>query len=101
MRSLALVTLLLAVALAQLGNEPRRNWRGIVPLRSTRADVERLLGLAPPPPKDGMSIYTSNPNSPRYFFDDLLLVVTWHGEEFVQLRTLVTSASGQPCGSIW
>lgn len=37
-----------------------KDWRGIVPLHSTRADVENLLGEPPPPPKDGSRVYTLN-----------------------------------------
>jgi hypothetical protein len=45
---------LLALALAS--PPPAKDWRGITPLRSTRADVERLLG---PPQSDSGSVYVT------------------------------------------
>lgn len=44
------------VALALASTTPAKEWRGITPLRSTRADVERLLG--PPEPGSG-SVYVT------------------------------------------
>ena len=51
---------------------PAKEWRGIVPLRSTRADVERLLGQ---PTKPGGSIYDLGSES-----------------------AIIVYASGAPCG---
>jgi len=52
------------------GTDQRKNWRGIVPLHSTRADVERILGPPPPPLKDGTRIYTPDPDMPTYRLDN-------------------------------
>ena len=41
MRALATIIL---VALCAVGTANGKGWRGIIPLHSTRADVERLLG---------------------------------------------------------
>jgi len=40
------IALLSLVLLSRPPDQPARGWRGIVPLRSTRTDVERLLGPA-------------------------------------------------------
>jgi hypothetical protein len=69
MRGLASIILFLTLVPIQ-GATERKGWRGIVPLHSTRADVEQLLGPPPPPPKDGTWLYTPNPDMPLYFFDD-------------------------------
>jgi hypothetical protein len=46
-----------------------KDWRGLIPLHSTRADVEKLLGAPPPPPSDGHRQYTLNDNRSIYFVD--------------------------------
>jgi hypothetical protein len=47
-----------------------KGWRGIIPFHSTRADVEKLLGEPPPPPKDGTRFYTLNKGRSIYFTDE-------------------------------
>lgn len=47
-----------------------KDWRGIIPMRSTRADVEVLLGEPPAPPKDGSRSYTLNKGRSIYFLDE-------------------------------
>lgn len=47
-----------------------REWRGIVPLHSTRADVEKLLGPPPPPPEDGSMLYELSKLRSIYFLDE-------------------------------
>lgn len=47
-----------------------KDWRGLTPLHSTRADVERLLGEPPHPPKDGSRAYTLNKGRSIYFLDE-------------------------------
>jgi hypothetical protein len=47
-----------------------KEWRGIIPMRSTRADVEVLLGEPPAPPKDGSRLYTLNKVRSIYFLDE-------------------------------
>lgn len=47
-----------------------KEWRGLMPLRSTREDVEKLLGEPPPPPKDGSRIYTLNKQRSIYFLEE-------------------------------
>ena len=47
-----------------------KDWRGIVPMRSTRADVERLLGEPTAPPKDGSRVYILNKFRSIYFGDE-------------------------------
>ncbi|SRR6266851_6236448 len=45
------IALFIAIVISQVC--PTRGWRGIVPLKSTRADVERILG--PPTEKSGIT----------------------------------------------
>ena len=47
-----------------------KDWRGLIPFHSTRADVEKLLGPVPPPPSDGRRAYTLNQNRSIYFVDE-------------------------------
>jgi hypothetical protein len=44
MKHLATTVLLGSILLSALGNVSAKEWNWIVPLNSTRADVERLLG---------------------------------------------------------
>ena len=50
----------LCFLLCLVSSSDAKDWRGIVPLHSTRADVEKLLGPPPPPPSDGTQIYSLN-----------------------------------------
>jgi hypothetical protein len=70
MKVLTSIAAFVIIALTRVGGDQRKNWRGIVPLHSTRVDVERLLGQPPPPPADGSWLYTPNPNIPLYFLAD-------------------------------
>jgi hypothetical protein len=45
-----------------------KEWRGIVPLHSSRVDIEKLLGPPRPPPKDWH--YILNPGRSIYFLDE-------------------------------
>jgi len=47
-----------------------KEWRGIIPLHSTRADVEKLLGPPPPPPSDGSWIYSLHAGRSIYSLDE-------------------------------
>jgi hypothetical protein len=47
-----------------------KDWRGIVPLHSTREDVARLLGPPPPPPSDGSWIYSLHAGRSIYILDE-------------------------------
>jgi hypothetical protein len=54
MRMTNTILLCLCITLAAEALSQARGWRGIVPLHSTRADVERLLG---PPAEPGGEVY--------------------------------------------
>jgi hypothetical protein len=47
-----------------------KDWRGLNPFHSTRADVEKLLGLPPPPLSNGSRAYTLGQNRSIYFVDE-------------------------------
>jgi hypothetical protein len=47
-----------------------KEWRGLMPLRSTRANVEKLLGEPTPAPKDGTRSHTLNKAVSIYFVDE-------------------------------
>src|ERR1043165_1501339 len=66
MKPLFLIILFLSSSVAVSA----KDWRGLIPLRSTRADVEKLLGEPPPPPKDGTRAYTLNKGRSLYFLDE-------------------------------
>jgi hypothetical protein len=51
-------------------NSHAKDWRGIVPLHSTREDVEKLLGPPPPPPSDGTQIYSLHAGRSIYRLDE-------------------------------
>src|ERR1044072_1501052 len=64
------VILVVAFVIGLAWDISAKDWRGLVPLRSTREDVERLLGVPQPPPKDGTRSYTLNEGRSIYFLDE-------------------------------
>jgi hypothetical protein len=58
-----------------------KDWRGLVPLHSTRADVEKLLGEPPPPPADGTRTYTLSKARSIYFLDEGEVYIVFAEEE--------------------
>lgn len=54
MKCLIITVALMNVALAPYGPWQARGWRGIIPLLSTRTDVEKILG---PPVKNNPNVY--------------------------------------------
>ncbi len=63
-----------------------KEWRGIVPLQSTREDVEKLLGEPPPPPSDGTRVYTLNKTRSIYFLGEGEIYIVF-AEESVSAAT--------------
>ena len=55
------------------------SWRGLAPLRSTREDVERLLGPAQRPPKDWF--YAMHNGFSMYFLDNEVVQVEFAADE--------------------
>jgi hypothetical protein len=47
-----------------------KDWRGLVPLHSSRGDVEKLLGPPHPPPGDGARAYTMHEGRSIYFIEE-------------------------------
>jgi hypothetical protein len=63
-----------------------KDWRGLIPLRSTRADVERLLGKPPSPPTDGTRVYTLNKGRSIYFTDEGEVYIVYAADLFAGPR---------------
>lgn len=61
-----------------------KEWRGIVPLHSTRENVESLLGPPPPPPNDGTRIYTLSDARSIYFLDEGEVFIAYHRPELLE-----------------
>ena len=56
------------LVLALSGVSQAKEWRGITPLRSTRVDVEKLLGPPPHVALFGVSVYTLDEEEVRVFY---------------------------------
>ena len=52
------------------GPASAKDWRGFVPLHSTRDDVHRILGAPQPPPDDRATNYEQTSDSDSYFLPD-------------------------------
>lgn len=70
--SKALLSIFVALILTQISEA--KDWRGIVPLRSTRADVERLLGA---PEKDSRGVYRTDSERITVFYAERLCDYGW------------------------
>jgi len=64
------VIVIAALTFGLFGEISAKDWHGLMPLRSTREDVEKLLGEPPPVPKDGTRFYTLNKSRSIYFVDE-------------------------------
>ena len=73
-------TVLLLLSVNAIGDAEA--WRGIVPLHSTRADVELLLGQPPAPPTDGTRIDSLNKGRSIYFTDEGEVYVVYANDFF-------------------
>jgi hypothetical protein len=58
-----------------------KDWHGILPMRSTRADVEARLGLPPPTPQD--RVYTLHKGRSIYFYDEGEVYIVFADEELL------------------
>ena len=83
-RGLAFTAVFLMMGLPQGTAFHYNDWRGIVPLHSTKADVERLLGPPPPRPKDGTRLYTPGPASSHYFFENEDVQIVYMTDELAE-----------------
>jgi hypothetical protein len=77
MRGLAFPALILFLALTQQPAQQHKDWRGILPLHSTRTDVERLLGPPSPPPKDGIMAFPNGEGSSCYFIENQVVRIAF------------------------
>ncbi len=78
MRRLLLCALLVLVYASSVA---AKDWRGILPMHSTRADVEALLGQPPPPPPDRS--YTLHPGRYIYYLDEGEVYVVFYDAKFL------------------
>jgi hypothetical protein len=62
----------IALALIVGNNAFAKEWRGIIPLHSTRADVEKLLG---PPPNDEAALYQPSDNRSIHNLDEEVVTI--------------------------
>jgi hypothetical protein len=69
-----------------------KDWRGILPMHSTRADVEALLGPPPPPPADRS--YALHPGRYIYYLDEGEVYIVFADAEFLKERNCSSVAPG-------
>lgn len=79
MRRLLPIILLVLVATS---SALAKDWRGILPMHSTREDVEAILGPPPPPPEDRS--YTLNKTRSIYYLDEGEVYIAFASEEFLR-----------------
>jgi|ERR1043166_1264615 hypothetical protein len=89
MKPLFLIILFLSSSVAVSA----KDWRGLVPLRSTRADVEKLLGEPPPPPSDGSRLYILNKGRSIYFVDEGEVYVVYAEDLFEAPRQCLNTVA--------
>lgn len=89
MRRLLLTALL---SLSAVSSVFAKDWRGIVPLYSTRETVETLLGPPPLPPPDRS--YTLNTGRSIYFLDEGEVYIVFADDEFLKGRNCLSVAPG-------
>ena len=58
-----------------------KDWRGILPMHSTRADVEALLGQPPPPPPN--RVYTFHTGRYVYYLDEGEVYIVFYDAKFL------------------
>ena len=73
---------LILLVLISTGSVLAKEWRGLLPMHSTREDVERLLG--PPPPPDRS--YTLNKTRSIYYLDEGEVYIVFANEELLKLN---------------
>jgi len=71
---------LLFAAVSSVANG--RDWRGITPFHTTRADVEKLFGEPPPPPSDGTHVYTLNKNRSIYRVEEGEIYIVYKRDDW-------------------
>ena len=89
MRRLLPITLLVLVTTS---TALAKDWRGILPMHSTREDVEALLGPPPPPPED--RAYTLHKGRSIYFLEEGEVYINFADEEFLKNNNCQAVALG-------
>jgi hypothetical protein len=89
MRKLLPLILLVMVSTSSVA---AKAWRSIVPLHSTRAQVEALLGLPPPPPENRS--YTLHEGRSIYYLDEGEVYIIFADKEFLKEHSCPSVALG-------
>jgi hypothetical protein len=88
-RKLVFIVLMLLIAATSVA---AKEWRGILPMHSTRADVEAVLG--PPPPSPGHRYYLLHKGRSIYFLDEGEVYITFAESEFAGRACLSSVPEG-------
>ena len=83
---------LILVVLVSTSSVAGKPWRGILPLHSTRAQVEALLGPPPPPPEN--RIYTLHEGRSIYYLDEGEVYIIFADKEFLKEHSCPTVPLG-------
>jgi len=78
------------------GSAGAKDWRGILPMHSTREDVIALLG-PPPQPPEGRT-YTLNQGRSIYFLDEGEVYITFADENFLEQNNCPVITAGTVLG---
>src|SRR5688500_8798767 len=89
MRRLLPIVLLVLVSASGVA---AKGWHGIMPMRSTREDVEARLGLPPPTPND--RVYTLHQGRSIYFYDEGEVYIVFADEELLAKNKCQSVAAG-------
>ena len=83
------LTIILAVVLVAASNVAAKDWRGLLPMHSTRADVINLLGPAPSPFAEGRLVYSFDDADVWFMFADKTYLATGDCDAAVAEGTLL------------
>ena len=84
---------IILVVLISSGIVSAKDWRGILPLHSTRADVEALLG-PPPPPPEGRAAYELNKSRSIYYLEEGEVFIVFATEDLLKMNDCQAVAEG-------
>jgi len=89
------LTIIIALVLFSATSVAAKDWRGLLPLHSTREDVEKLLGPPPPPSAHPYRSYSLSKGRSIYLLDEGEVYIVFAEEEFPAANPcLLTLAAG-------